>query len=335
MPTALRGHEKSRCNHGHSEQWPWHPPGSFSAQRSTITWKPGNLSQRRREYGRKRKYHPTEVLASFAPCRLCVSNLSVTAGIMELLSQFLLRLVFGLAVGMAITSPKQVSSGYFRNHLYVTLGLATLAALAVAKFSLPAAWLAGAAAMGSFIGAACWLYESRRAGQLFLWFVAICGYVAAVISAAGVGQAGKPSGGQASLWQPVEILSSGLVIGLTLAAMLLGHWYLNSPDMKLAPLRRLIACAAMAVAVQALISAAGLAAELSTGATLSTNLTLFLLLRWSFGLFGVAGLLWMAWRTLEIPNTQSATGILYVAVIGVFVGELAAALLSAESAFPL
>jgi hypothetical protein len=43
----------------------------------------------------------------------------------------------------------------------------------------------------------------------------------------------------------------------------------------------------------------------------------------------------MAWRTLEVPNTQSATGILYVAVIGVFVGELAAALLSAESAFPL
>jgi hypothetical protein len=43
----------------------------------------------------------------------------------------------------------------------------------------------------------------------------------------------------------------------------------------------------------------------------------------------------MAWRTLKIPNTQSTTGILYVAVIGVFVGELAAALLSAESQFPL
>ena len=44
------------------------------------------------------------------------------------------------------------------------------------------------------------------------------------------------------------------------------------------------------------------------------------------------GLLWMAWRTLEIPNTQSATGILYVAVIGVFIGELTGLLLSAESA---
>ena len=62
---------------------------------------------------------------------------------------------------------------------------------------------------------------------------------------------------------------------------------------------------------------------------------LFVVLRWSFGLCGVLALLWMAWRTLKIPNTQSATGILYVAVIGVFVGELTAALLSAESAFPL
>ena len=51
---------------------------------------------------------------------------------MEILAQFLLRLSFGLAVGMAITSSRQVSSGYFRNNLYVMLGLTTLAALALA-----------------------------------------------------------------------------------------------------------------------------------------------------------------------------------------------------------
>ena len=45
---------------------------------------------------------------------------------MGLLAQFLLRLAFGLAVGMAITSSRQVTSGFYRNHLYVTLGLATL-----------------------------------------------------------------------------------------------------------------------------------------------------------------------------------------------------------------
>ena len=58
---------------------------------------------------------------------------------MLLLTQFLLRLTFGLAVGMAVTSPRLVSSGYFRNHLYVTLGLSTLAALVSMNLSTPVA----------------------------------------------------------------------------------------------------------------------------------------------------------------------------------------------------
>jgi hypothetical protein len=43
----------------------------------------------------------------------------------------------------------------------------------------------------------------------------------------------------------------------------------------------------------------------------------------------------MTWKTLEIPNTQSATGILYVGVIGAFLGELAGLLLSAGGAYPV
>ena len=62
---------------------------------------------------------------------------------------------------------------------------------------------------------------------------------------------------------------------------------------------------------------------------------LFLALRWLFGLAGVAALAVMAWKTLAIPNTQSATGILYVAVIGAFVGETMSLLLSAEATFPV
>jgi hypothetical protein len=67
----------------------------------------------------------------------------------------------------------------------------------------------------------------------------------------------------------------------------------------------------------------------------NTQWWLFLALRWLFGLLGPLALFWMAWRTLNIPNTQSATGILYVAVIGVFVGETMSLLLSAESLYPL
>ena len=105
----------------------------------------------------------------------------------------------------------------------------------------------------------------------------------------------------------------------------------------MAPLRRLLVVAAVAVGrADACQSALASSAELSHGRQHVRRAGCCLsLLRWSFGLLGVLGLLWMAWQTLKIPNTQSATGILYVAVIGVFVGELTGLLLSAESAFPL
>jgi hypothetical protein len=62
------------------------------------------------------------------------------------------------------------------------------------------------------------------------------------------------------------------------------------------------------------------------GALDSTGLALFWL-RWLAGLIGLPILLLMSRMTLEIPNTQSATGILYVACLAVILGELTAQLL--------
>src|SRR5215218_9968891 len=102
---------------------------------------------------------------------------------MQLLAQFLLRLSFGLAVGMAITSSGKVTSGFFRNHLYVTLGLTTLAAMVSAKISPIEMWLAIAAAVLSYVGSAAWLYEAKTFGKVALWLVAGCS-----IAGAGLGQ---------------------------------------------------------------------------------------------------------------------------------------------------
>jgi hypothetical protein len=248
---------------------------------------------------------------------------------MQLLAQFLLRLAFGLAFGMAITSPRQVSSGYFRNHLYVTLGLCTLAALALAQVSRIGMLLSIVAAALSYLGSACWLYESPRMGRAALWLVAASGLAAALI---GQSATESPASGGATALRRSAVATSGLVLGTTTAAMLLGHWYLNAPGMDLSPLRRLLAAAALAVVLQALVSTIGLVAQWNSGQTVPLH---WVLLRWSFGLAGVFALVVMAWQTLKIPNTQSATGILYVAVIGAFVGELASSLLSARSAFPL
>ena len=62
---------------------------------------------------------------------------------------------------------------------------------------------------------------------------------------------------------------------------------------------------------------------------------LFLALRWLSGLAGVLVVAWLTWQTLKIPNTQSATGILYAGVILAFIGELTSQLLSAGARYPV
>jgi len=256
------------------------------------------------------------------------------------LAEFLTRLCFGLAAGMAATSPRQVGSGYFRNHLYVTLGLATLAGLAISMGAGVSAASVWTAAVGSYVGSACWLYEKPRAGRIMLLIVASAAGVAAwqlaqLRCSANTAASGEYSAAASFLWQ-VQPVTSGLLLGSTMAAMLLGHWYLNSPGMELAPLRRLLAAILIAAALHATVCGSGLALEIArAGGENSIQWVLFVAMRWLFGLPSVAALVGMAWATLRIPNTQSATGILYVAVIGTFVGETMSLLLSSESAFPL
>src|SRR5262249_6418102 len=155
---------------------------------------------------------------------------------MSILTQFLLRLSFGLAAAMAVTSSEKVSSGYFRNHLYVTLGLCTLAALVAWQLSAVVAGLASAAAVLSYVGSVCWGYEVARVGKIALWLVSGCALLAALIAT------------PVDPLRYVSVVTSGLVLGTTIAAMLLGHWYLNSPGMELEPLRRLLVLMAIAIA---------------------------------------------------------------------------------------
>jgi hypothetical protein len=52
-------------------------------------------------------------------------------------------------------------------------------------------------------------------------------------------------------------------------------------------------------------------------------------------MLGTALLVAMTRSTLNLPNTQAATGMLYVAVITTFLGELVGQLLSAANVYPL
>jgi hypothetical protein len=257
---------------------------------------------------------------------------------MLVLSQFVLRLSFGLALAMAVTSPRKVTSGFFRNHSYVLLGLNVLGALAAcADQSQLHPWPPIVAAVLAYLCSAAWLYQIPKLGVLLLWSVAAVSLVGALLDLPTDARTRLEPGGDMLgpvLWR-LDPLASGQLLGTTIAAMFLGHWYLNTPTMEIGPLQRLLRLMAEAIVVRGAVCGAGLAALSFHGTALSTAQWLMIGLRWAAGIIGVAVLAWMAWQTLKIPNTQSATGILYVAVVTVFIGELTSLLLSGGTAFPV
>ncbi len=257
---------------------------------------------------------------------------------MTILFQFVMRLAFGLAVVMSITSPHQVTSGFFRNHLYVTLGLCSLAALVAYHVGWPVAGgIACIAAPCSYIGAVCWLYEQPSAGRKVTVLVGAFSLAGALIATASLkeGLLGGDLSVAAYAIGCLNPISGGLILGLTMGAMFLGHWYLNSPTMQIAPLQRLLRLMVFAIIFRGLICALGLAMQLGTESTPLTAGAMFIVLRWLIGILTPLVLAWMVAKTLAIPNTQSATGILYVAVIATFTGELMSLLLSAGAVYPL
>jgi hypothetical protein len=229
-----------------------------------------------------------------------------------------------------------VPPGFFRVNLLVVMGLGTFAAL-LAHGAVPGAlWiLPAAAAVVAWMGTVLWLAHRIRAG------VGACALAAALLAVAvAMAATAVPERGSEVAVAPLQTVTrhllSGAIVGLTVHAMLLGHWYLNAPGMRVDALRRMIDVALLAWLPQLLLAivAAGGVQLLSDSpavapAVHSATASSLWALRWLAGLVGLPVLLWMSRKTLDIPNTQSATGILYVACLAAIVGELAAQLLAA------
>ncbi len=252
---------------------------------------------------------------------------------MSLLVGFVARLAGGLAAALAGASTRDIRPGYFQVHSYVVLGLGALAA-AVAWLVGPATafWPAVTVVASGYVASILFAYGLMRSGKLALG-LAVAASVA-IATVAFPAQEGL-STGNIPIWAAaLDAATAGAVLGTALAAMLLGHWYLNSPGMKLRPLRALILACAAALAVRAAWCA--VAWWLWAPASPPAGGTAALLgLRYLAGLAAPVPLLWMTWQTLKIPNTQSATGILYVVVIVTFIGELSAVLLAAQLGLPV
>lgn len=253
--------------------------------------------------------------------------------------QFALRLLVGLSLTWCLMPRAAVTVGFFRIQMLVALGLSVLGAMtasaAVAADAAAASLSAGAVqgicvsvAVIAFVGSVLWMLGHRRAG-------AVCGLVIAVLS--GIALLGSVPVSGASLparaFAAASEIGSGWLVGGAVCAMLLGHWHLTATSMSLVPLTRLTYLLLAAAAARGLLAGVGLLTvdEVSWSGVPA----IWLALRWAAGIVGPLVLGAMVLRILKYRNTQSATGVLFAAVILAFIGETTAALLCREFQWPL
>ena len=127
----------------------------------------------------------------------------------------------------------------------------------------------------------------------------------------------------------LELVSGMLLLGAVWNGMMLGHWFLNQPGLNPRALGRLTELGLAGVAASAVlgVTAASELANASTeGAVLGLpgfgeSFSLAFYLVW-IALLGLTGaVVWAARRCVSLRSIQSATGLLYVAVLSAGVSE--------------
>lgn len=258
-----------------------------------------------------------------------------------MIAEFALRLLFGISLMWVLMPRADVTAGFFRIQMLLALGLSTVAALFAGQ--LPAATgdapplMTTAVVVGfcialaflCYAGSIVWTLGRRGAGGALVWTVMI----GSALVLAGTTLSRETATTAAGLLLICSELTSAASLGGAMTGMLLGHWYLTAPTMSIKPLDRVNALFGGAVLLRLLVSAIALA--WGWNQLTDTTHAMWASLRWLAGILGPLILVVMVWRILRLRNTQSATGVLFVAVILTFIGELSATLLLRELGVPI
>lgn len=265
------------------------------------------------------------------------------------------ELAFGGMAAIAVPPFFKVERGFYKSSAAVYLGSATIAAVGFALLAMrpPEPMAPGAAAL--WIASALWiLFCAAVSVYLFtLWTdlgllrarfylasltIGLIGIVATALIL-------KPPafGPLAVAGYALSAVFSSAVLGLASGGMLFGHWYLIDPNLPVDYLRTIVRLLRMALvaelvvllAVLALMGLMGGHASTEAVRTLLDSDSMLLGMRLILGPVASITLAWMTWQTLKIPQTMAATGLLYIAVMSVLVGELMGRFILFRTALPL
>ncbi len=288
-----------------------------------------------------------------------------------MIALFILKLSAGIALMWLLMPRSEVTDGFFRIQMRLLLGLAVLAALLLSTggtwsvateksarpgelsdaHSLPEMpgaaedsadqsvvsdtsqttaqqlrLIAIAAAVVAYAGSIFWALGRRLPGRICIYLIA-----AATVAATGLHSFRVPNESALPL-QVLSDFSSAAVLGSVITGMLLGHWYLTTPTMSIRPLSWFVT--AIAVSAVARLFASGWAAAQFGVAGDDLTRSIWLGIRWIGGIIVPLAAAFVVWKILKYRNTQSATGVLFAALILVFMGEMAAALLERDVRVP-
>lgn len=186
--------------------------------------------------------------------------------------------------------------------------------------------------------------ERLSLSQKLLWASILTGILALVCD----GMIYRYQLGFVFWWESIlfsgNFLASALLLGSVSFTMILGHWYLVTPDLSIDPLKSLTLLFISALVIRLLLILVTLELYWISGemghelVQALLNLHRYGVFFWSrviFGLITPLACAYMIWETVKIRSTQSATGILYVTLLFVLVGELVAKFLLLVNKIPL
>ena len=142
---------------------------------------------------------------------------------------------------------------------------------------------------------------------------------------------------------PISFVVSGLLLGAVTTGMLLGHWYLIDHGLSIDPFRHMLRFFVIMLLVQTalLLVNSGLLGLVGTQASVAGLRQLvqahasLLTVRLLLSPVAAGALAWMIWKTLQIPQTMAATGLFYIAILSVLVGEFMSRFILFRTSLPL
>jgi hypothetical protein len=246
------------------------------------------------------------------------------------LGLFCLEVAAGTGLLLLFFPPETLGKGFFSLHGTIAFFFVLLALL-VRPAGLPQRTTVAAACFFGLYCLACHLNRAVVARPLLLGAALSSGWAMARVAI----EAPRRPGGA---WTVADAALGAVFFGAVLLVMNLGHWYLVSRSLPFAMLSRGAALFAWLAGARAVLLGAavlvnpqpdGLSALLSL-----ENDALFFLFRVAWGIVGPLALCYFIWKTADMKANQAATGLLYVALIFVLIGELLSSYLVVATGFP-